>query len=304
MSDVTNKQNLVEQKHWDKIYQNLNFYKPASNDVFRTWINSYIPSTKNKDCIEIGCYPGRFLTIFGDLGYKLNGIDLTENLNILPQWLKSEGYSIGEIEKQDFFEMDTTINKYDLVSSFGFIEHFSNWVDVLINHAEMVKEDGYLVIETPNFSGEVIRLMRMLLDSKNYENHDKSAMYPKVWALILEKLDFEIIFSGYFGGFAFWVDETPSNNIKKQFIQLIQYSTEFFKKTDISEEKIAPYCGLIAKKRSNKEVKEIMKDREISDSIDELVMNTKQMDSNLEDKMKQIFPYFDEWCDFISNNNN
>ncbi|MGI2750019.1 glycosyltransferase [Bacillus cytotoxicus] len=290
---------LVNQNHWDTLYENLDIYKPAENDPFRVWINEHIPMGKGKSCIEIGCFPGRFLTIFGDAGYTLNGIDLTPKVESMPFYLSSLGYSIGQFKKQDFFSLDYSTTKHDIVCSFGFIEHFSNWLDVLLKHSEMVKENGYLVIEVPNFSGFPLRAMRMFLDFKNYEGHNTASMYPEVWEKILSLLDFEICFSGYFGEFDFWIDEIPDSLTKQKLISLIMESKPFFDSIDLPDCHIKPYCGLIAKKKTSKSVSAILTNKSIQETINNIVKKATREDQIKDLNIRKIYSFFELWCKYM-----
>jgi len=44
-------------------------------------------------------------------------------------------------------------HKFDIVASFGFIEHFTNWVEILESHISLLNNNGYLIVEVPNFIG-------------------------------------------------------------------------------------------------------------------------------------------------------
>jgi len=46
------------------------------------------------------------------------------------QWLLNEGYSIGILEDIDFWEFESE-KKYEVVCSFGFLEHFIDFESVI-----------------------------------------------------------------------------------------------------------------------------------------------------------------------------
>jgi hypothetical protein len=71
---VTNK---ASQEFWNQVYD-VEPQIAGRSDIIRAWIEAYVPNVAgaNKTCIEIGCYPGRYLSVFGELGYELFGIDL------------------------------------------------------------------------------------------------------------------------------------------------------------------------------------------------------------------------------------
>ena len=237
----------VEQGYWDKSYQQLDLSTLYVDPLVRNWIQSFIPKS-NGTCIEIGCFPGGNLTTFGDLGYKLHGIDLTPRVEKdLHKMFKSKGYRVGEFKRIDFLEFKPE-KKYDIVCSFGFIEHFSDWKGVLSRHASLVNENGFLIIEAPNFRGSVQRILHTFLDKENLSNHNIHSMVPYQWKKHIESLGFESVFCGYFGNFKFWVDDCKRNWLQKLTINLIQSSTKRFLKYLPNNRLYSPCCGLIARR--------------------------------------------------------
>ena len=240
--------NLVEQSYWDDNYEKCNDIIVAREDSpIRQWLTRFFNNAQGT-CFEVGCFPGTYLSIFGELGYELYGIDLTPRVETdLPLWLKNRGYKVGKFFQADFLKYNDE-NKYDIVSSFGFIEHFINWDDILIKQARLVKEGGYLVVQIPNFRGFIQRTLHIFLDKENYNLHNISSMNPDLWANIIRKMDFEIVYYGYFGAFHFWIGKQSRNIIQKASIALIRHLLPFLKKIPKDRMVYSPYCGLIAKK--------------------------------------------------------
>src|SRR4051812_16541805 len=98
--------NLYQQSAWDTGYQDLDFGPVPKGDQVAGWLQHWtreIPSA-GSSCLEIGCFPGRYLALFGDRGFELNGIDLTVKTEPeMRHWLESLGYRIGLLAKGDFF---------------------------------------------------------------------------------------------------------------------------------------------------------------------------------------------------------
>lgn len=104
---------------------------PPQDNAIRKWIENYFSvmssSYHSRSVLEIGCFPGKFLSVFGELGYELNGIDISPRVETdLPIWLRDKGYKTGNFINADFFDYADS-RKYGVVCSFGFIEHFVNW---------------------------------------------------------------------------------------------------------------------------------------------------------------------------------
>lgn len=241
--------NLADISFWVQLNKDIKFEKPTHDHPIRKWVNENL-SGGNGSCLEIGCFPGRYLTIFGDLGYELNGIDqLKHTSTLLPEWLKNEGYKAGEFIEGDFLSYDWKDKKFDLVYSLGFIEHFTNWEEVIRSHCKIVKDGGMLLIEAPNFSGFFQHILHYLFDRENLKRHYIQSMSPKKWNKILVSEGFVVQYKGYFYGFDFWTEDQNRskanqailNFLMKVFYKIkphIKFNSRFF----------SPYCGIIAKK--------------------------------------------------------
>lgn len=202
-------ENLVDQQHWDATYENLSLYKPSRFDSISRLIRKHIKDGKGLRAFEIGCFPGRYLTVFGDLGYSVGGIDLTPRVKELSAWFKNDGYTVDEFFCEDFLTFKNE-SMYDLVCSFGFIEHFVNFEDVIKKHAKLVAPEGKLVITTPNFKGVIQNRLHVALDKKNFDNHFIPSMDPYIWRKVLEECGFKVLYCGWWGGFDFWSDNQGS----------------------------------------------------------------------------------------------
>ena len=240
------KKSLASQDYWDSFYNRMELSDDDVPEVISDWLHQYIPRTENGSCFEIGCFPGRLLTTFGKLGYTLSGIDLTPRVEKeFPEWLRSRGYKTGEFFREDFLKFRSE-KKYSIVCSFGFIEHFTNWKDIFEKHLDMVEPGGYVVIETPNFSGLLQRFIHYFLDRANYRRHYVPSMDPGQWKRMCERRGFRVLHSGYLGAFQFWVDQEPRGYVRnKLFHKLLQY-TPRLQKRGPGKKMYAPYCGMIA----------------------------------------------------------
>jgi 2-polyprenyl-3-methyl-5-hydroxy-6-metoxy-1,4-benzoquinol methylase len=241
---------LTTPDFWDKAYVNVDFKVLPKDNPIRSWIETYIPQTaEQKTALEIGCYPGRYLEIMGALGYTLNGLDFNPNLKNLSSWLESQGHQVGSLEQVDFFEYNPE-ERFDMVCSFGFIEHFSNWDDVLKAHMKLVKQGGYLVVEVPNFRGLIQYLLHRFLDHENLKSHYLPSMNPRKWKRLAKEAGFEIEFCGYIGTYLFWHNNDTPNKYQHKIIKLLRKKQESIQKLVPGRNPFtSPYIGIIAKKR-------------------------------------------------------
>lgn len=242
--------NKANQEYWSQVSTSVNPYIAKKSDIIRIWIEKHLPSVENKTCIEIGCYPGRYLAVFGELGYELYGIDLAEKIKILPESLSANGYKVGKFWQEDFINFDPS-QQFDLVASFGFIEHFTDWERVLDKHIELVKTDGYLIMEAPNFIGSFQYWLHSNFDKKNFDHHHLPAMEVEKWGAVLKGNFFDIVYRDYFGGFHFWVEKEKRNIFQKAILKTLRKAGFQLNKLLPPQNKIySPYGGIIAKKIS------------------------------------------------------
>ncbi len=240
---------VYDQEEWDKGYTDYNFFVAPPEDKMRQWLEKYIPTDK-KSFFEVGCFPGRYSALFGEKGFELNGLDLTPAvMNQLPEWFKEKRYNVGEFIKSDFLKYNSN-KQYDVVASFGFIEHFTDWPSVIQKHANMVKDGGTLIISTPNFKGIIQRLLHSGLDEVNYSKHVINSMNPREWKKILESEGFVIDFHGYFGEFNFWACHQSRSYLQRLFLyKVVEPSVPYLNKNiTFNHSSFSTFCGIVAHK--------------------------------------------------------
>ena len=240
---------LVDQSYWDQGYADMQPTIAPPHDPMRQWIEANVPAaTSGQRCLEIGCFPGRYLGVLGRMGYEVNGVDLTPAVERMKAAFDKEGLRTGTFVHADLFAFPAE-PKYDLVCSFGFIEHFTDWQGALLKHAEHLRPGGLLVIETPNFRGWVQQLLHRLLDATNLRRHHIGAMHPGRWAELLRANGFDVLTHGYHGQFDMWTDSPPPNAAQRLIYGVLRRITPWLKRAGNGRPSLAPYCVLIARKR-------------------------------------------------------
>lgn len=243
--------NLVSKKKWEDKYKYNRFFVPMKDDSVRIWIEKFLVSIKyehKKNVFEIGCYPARYLSVFGEHNYILNGVDIVDGVTDLKKWLSNKRYCVGNISRDDF-EKAKINEKFDIVVSFGFIEHFINWKEILTKEADLVKPGGYLVVSTPNFRGFIQRSLHYILDRDNYFDHNIEAMNMGEWEKVLLSRGFTLVSKNSFGGFGLWFDSaTSSSKIRfgrRLLIFLFGLLNRYLK---VNSYIFSPYIGMIVRK--------------------------------------------------------
>lgn len=236
---------LVHQSYWDRSYAGMRPVMADANDPVRRWIEAHVAPVKDeRHAIEIGCFPGRYLAVIGALGYTVHGIDLTPEVKRMQQALDEMGLRTGLFTHGDFLQHPFA-RTYDLVCSFGFIEHFTDWQGVLLKHAALVRPGGTLLIETPNFGGWGQRLLHAALDAENFKRHHVPAMDPRAWSWLLEGEGFAIRDARCFGRFAFWHDSPRRNALVRMGDRMLRLVGPLLRAMPEGRA-FSPFCGLVA----------------------------------------------------------
>lgn len=242
---------LVDQIEWDSKYQNQVFIEAPSHDQIRKYILKWIPKNMGT-CYEIGCFPGRYLSVFGGLGYELNGADLAPGTdNNMKSWLQSKGFRINSIVRKDVFQEDKSI-KYDIVASFGFIEHFNDFESVIKFQLDKVSDKGYALITTPNFTWPVMNILQRVINPGFLKIHNVKSMSPSAWKKIFEKNGFEVLDCRYLGYFEFWTENLHRNKFRKTALAILQLLLPIISRLLPKNNRFfSPYCVIVGKKKSN-----------------------------------------------------
>jgi hypothetical protein len=90
-----------------------------------------------------------------------------------------------------------------VVTSFGFVEHFNNYEEVIVKHCELVAPNGYLIITMPNFR-YMQWLYHWMFDRANLRIHNTDVMNLATLDRIMAAQGLERVFSGYLGGLTLW----------------------------------------------------------------------------------------------------
>lgn len=241
------KNNLTDSTYWDSEYRYATFASAPTNHPINQLIKKHCAG-QSGSVFEVGCFPGTFLYTFGELGYQLNGIDTAPRLPEMISDMQQRGFHLGEFSRADFFNIPHA-PQYNVVCSFGFIEHFIDFETVIKKHLDLVAPGGTLIITTPNFAGFYQYLAHKLTDQKNLARHNVASMNPERWAALCTEAGYTIIEAGYAGKFDFWVEAQERSWFEKIIFYLFAALGKILKRVIWFESKtFSPFCILVAKK--------------------------------------------------------
>jgi 2-polyprenyl-3-methyl-5-hydroxy-6-metoxy-1,4-benzoquinol methylase len=129
-------------------------------------------NTDSMELMEVGCAQSVFLPYFAKhFGFKVSGIDRSPmGCETGRAILEREGVR-GEIYCADLFSLPVHLNgRFDVVVSFGVVEHFDPTSGVLRAMANLLKPEGRMITSIPNMTG-ILGKYQKLLDRDIYRVH-------------------------------------------------------------------------------------------------------------------------------------
>jgi len=198
---------LADESMWDAYWAKLRLPVEVAHgsgrsvdDAILDVFDAHLTPGAGKTAVEIGGAPGQYLAyVAKSLGYAITCIDYSavgcrkteENYRLL-------GIN-GRVVRRDIFEKAEG-ERFDLVYSLGLIEHFSDLIEVVERHVQLVKSGGLLVLGVPNLRGVNGWFFRRL-DPSVYATHNLTTMDLSTWASFERPLGLETLFKGYISGF-------------------------------------------------------------------------------------------------------
>ena len=154
-------------QYWDKVWGTYDIPKEVNprnrglanyvNRCFHEYFCKVLSSinTREKTLLEIGCARSAWLPYFAkEFGFKVYGIDYSEiGCQQAIQILENEGVN-GKIVCADFFSpLGAMLEAFDVVVSFGVLEHFKDTTSCIETFSKFLKPGGLLITNIPNLCG-------------------------------------------------------------------------------------------------------------------------------------------------------
>ena len=240
------KNNLTDRSFWKAFWESkkdLIFYiKP--DYVFGDILAKLIKENGIKSAVELGGFPGYYsiyLKKYEHLDTTL--FDYYVHEGLVKQLLAKNGLQDGDIKiiEADLFNY-TPAEKYDMVLSFGLIEHFSDTKAIINTHLQFLKPGGTLFITLPNFTG-VNGWVQRKFDLDNYNKHYIDCMNPAFLAESCKQLGLKNIESYYHGKYTVWLENRDQKSgIVKALVKGIWIGIKVASKLTSKQSKaLSPY---------------------------------------------------------------
>ncbi len=193
-------QRYSNEKYWNEYWKSE--YRDDITFYFSNLVDQYIEWDKVKNYMEVGGAPGSIMAYMNKNHFlEVSTIDFSDK-EITEKFLNKQGVRDYKVYQEDFENTDLRAHKgkYDLVASWGFIEHFSKDVcnKFIKKHKDMVSDNGYLILELPNIR-KIFWLMYFLFNHQLLKIHNFSIIdvdYLK--EQMLKGGEFKILYAGYY----------------------------------------------------------------------------------------------------------
>lgn len=200
INNITSEEgDLTSSNFWAQRYEGL-----TDSPTWITWLRSKAhwqfdrmlvhlldsASKKEMSVLEIGCAPGNILGHIHRLRpqHRLYGIDFVlMGVEITRQKLSAAGIPavIEHGDVRDFYPAE----KFDLVISAGFIEHFTDPIEMLAQHVRLAKQGGHVAVTIPNYAHPLVRSLIHRFDAHTLESHNLSIMSKAALREAMQKVD-------------------------------------------------------------------------------------------------------------------
>jgi hypothetical protein len=226
-----NENRMTTEDTWQKHWSGRNYIQYVSktysyHDVINR-ISHQIPI--GGSCIELGGFPGYFSIYFKKYcGFVPTLIDYYFDKKIFKDIIDFNGLSESDIccIKDDVFTHSPN-NRYDLVASFGLIEHFTDLHGILRAHIKYMKPGATLLIGLPNFRG-INGLLQKYFDPENLSIHNLDVMNLALIKNNLKDLGLLHVDVSYYPSTQVWIENISDRGvIINLIVRLVGKITKF-----------------------------------------------------------------------------
>lgn len=227
---------LTDINYWYEKQKNLGSInireaeKPEWLDIILPYLKKY----EGGSFMEIGCCPGYVSALIcSNLNFVPFGIDFSPMSHLYLETLRKIGISNATLYNCDIRDF-SMYSDYDVVGSVGFIEHFKDPFEMLVQHHRLLRVGGLMFVVVPNFR-YLQWFYHFLFDRGDLMYHNTNAMRLELFIEFSKKMNMEILFLNYCGRLRFWGVDLKGNKqiviLRRIFSRAIrELSNKFFSK--------------------------------------------------------------------------
>ncbi len=124
--------------------------------------------------LEVGCARSRWLAYFAAHGFEVSGLDYSASGCEQARWLLDRAGLKGEIVEGDMFAPpEHLVGGFDVVVSFGLVEHFTDTAAAQAALARFLKPTGLMLTLIPNLArGSLLSLIQRFINRPVFDVHE------------------------------------------------------------------------------------------------------------------------------------
>jgi SAM-dependent methyltransferase len=247
---------LTEASHWEAVYNSdtavvelpqeapPTFLRRASRRLlgshasltretyseFHFWnilLPRYFQADPQRTILEVGSAPGfNLLQFYDKFQYQPFGVEYSSTgAEANRKAFAQKGIDPANVIEMDFFSeafQSEYRNRFDIVFSRGFIEHFTDVDGVIARHAAVLKPGGSLVVSIPNLNGlnhfMVEKYVPQLLPL-----HNLTIMNLPVYRKLFSRSDLEPLYCDFQGGIHLLMGTIDGASTSGPVLKLLRY---------------------------------------------------------------------------------
>jgi SAM-dependent methyltransferase len=238
--------NLTDRSFWKAFWESRIglIFKIKPNYVFGDILGKIIADKGIKNAIELGGFPG-YYSIYLKKYQKLDTtlLDYFIHPELVNKLLAANDLKPGDINivEADLFTYQPS-QKFDMVLSFGLIEHFNDTKFIINEHLKFLKPGGTLFITLPNFKS-VNGWVQKNFDKENYDKHNINSMDLDLLKNACKELGLKDIEACYHGKFSVWLEnKSEQKGLSKAIVKAIWLAGKVFTKiVPVESKALSPY---------------------------------------------------------------
>lgn len=182
-----------EKRHWDGFWE-------GSNDPGEVYDNegrvsrhfSRIRSLEGMRVLEVGAGTGRDGILMARLGASVVSLDYSRQSLRLVRGQLSPGDDVS-LCLGDAFSLPFADGVFDLVFHQGLLEHFTDPGEMLAEHARVLAEGGYILVDVPQRWHYYTAIKHILIAAGRWFAGWETEFSPRELERLLERHSFEIV---------------------------------------------------------------------------------------------------------------
>lgn len=153
--------------------------------------------------LELGCSPGQVSAMVATrLKFQFEGVDFSESAWLYRRNMETAGVRDAVLHQDDVRTFRTD-QVYDVVASFGLVEHFDDPQEILDHHHRLLRPGGLCVVELPRFKW-FPWLFKFLFDRPNLRRHNTRMMVRETFEEFARRQGHEVLYLDIVGGPQVW----------------------------------------------------------------------------------------------------